>query len=302
LPNNINYELIIPFRFFGYNEQTRFLKKVILLLIIFTEKQIMKRLILFFAFSSQFLVYSQSNAPIVYVNGDFYLGSAYKGNYTDPESALSDVKTNQTYQLYSLNGFIATSLGEAPYSMAEPCPDVFVLKLDYNVPDSIEVVGIGGNWNAYPEKLKIESTEQQNYLDITSAILKEKGFTSPEVELDWVIRTDLENDGIDEVLICTSHFDEDLGTSAVKGDYSMVFLRKIIDGKVENIMIEGDFHPENNESGLDVQYNIVGILDVDNDGNYEIIISEKYYEGYSFSVYGLKGNKVELLLSIGCGV
>jgi len=245
---------------------------------------------------------SQKPAIIIDATHNLLMGGVKNGELLSSDDIVTYVKGGESYKLYSINGFISTVVGDKPESMGPPCDAVYsVTTTNKKTVNGIFVTGLSCHWNPYPKTLKITSTDQKVYKDIVAGILKGKGICNPDVELTAVIRTDLENDGVEEVLISATHFTNGLIPSGNKGDYSLIILRKIINGKVENIEIESIAYAENNSQGLPYRFQIANILDLDNDGIYEIIIFNEYYEGYGFVIYRISGSKVSNILSVGCG-
>ncbi|MDQ3799514.1 MAG: hypothetical protein M3384_08695, partial [Acidobacteriota bacterium] len=92
--------------------------------------------------------------------------------------------------------------------------------------------------------------------------------------------------------------------SAQRGSYSFVLLRKIVSGKVRNIIVTGDFVTKNINFGVPGKFEISSIADLNGDGKLEIIIYGAYYEGNWIEAYEMKGDKpagIEIL-NVSCGV
>jgi hypothetical protein len=88
-------------------------------------------------------------------------------------------------------------------------------------------------------------TTQAVYLDAVRDFLKTKGIEQPKVKIESTLRVDLEGDGEEEVLIsATNYFQKDdrVPMRSPAGSYSMVLLRRVVAGKVEAQLVEGEFH------------------------------------------------------------
>ena len=90
------------------------------------------------------------------------------------------------------------------------------------------------------------------------------------------------------------------------GSYSMVLLRRLVAGKVETQLIEGEFHPQayvRRDDSFDAPnaYKVIATLDLDGDGKMEIVVGSNYYEGEEITIYRYDPKKVEAVLSVGCG-
>lgn len=248
---------------------------------------------------------SQTYVPIIDVGTSMLIGGFSNGEWINSEQFQRKVKGGEQYNLYSLNGYLGTTKGSTPESFGEPCNETYSVSHSYktkSINENEYITGVACTWDAYPKKLVSLSTTQTTYIDITSNILKEKGITKPKVEINSIIKTDIENDGVDEVFISATYFNNSIMPGGIEtGDYSFVYLRKIINGKVENIILEGNFFPEGQNTEIAFRFKLCNILDLNNDGKLEFIIYGEYYEGYGFSIYKLQENKPVLILAASCG-
>jgi hypothetical protein len=87
-----------------------------------------------------------------------------------------------------------------------------------------------------------------------------------------------------------------------------VLLRRVVAGKVETQLVEGEFHPKaykanDDDSSFDAPnaYEVIAVLDLDGDGKMEIVVSSRYYEGEATTIYRCDPKKCDELLSVGCG-
>jgi hypothetical protein len=161
---------------------------------------------------------------------------------------------------------------------------------------------VGGSFNPLPRLPRLLSTEQQVYKDAAAAILRQKGITSPHVRLTQVIRVDLDGDGTEEVLVSATHYVKGLRPSAAPGDYSLVFLRRVVKGHVVTSLIAGDFFPKGVKFGAPGEHRVGAVLDLNGNGIMEIVLFGRYYEGDWVAAYRLQGDKVIKIFSAGCGV
>jgi len=174
------------------------------------------------------------------------------------------------------------------------------------------VIGLAAPWNALPRKSQVIDVTQQVYIDAVRDFLKTKGIEQPKVKIDSILRVDLDGDGEDEALIsATNYFSKDdrVPMRSPAGSYSMVLLRRVVAGKVETQLVEGEFYPKAYPKGTDDDasfnapnaYKLLAVLDLDGDGKMEIVIGSNYYEGEEITIYRCNPDKVEALLSVSCG-
>ena len=187
------------------------------------------------------------------------------------------------------------------------CSDVLAVSLSLKVEKG--VIALAAPWNALPRKPRVIDPTQQVYVDAARDFLKTKGIDQPKVKIDSILRVDLDGDGEEEVLISATNYfskDERLPMRSPAGSYSMVFLRRVVAGKVESQLVEGEFHPKayvRKEDSFDAPnaYKVIATLDLDGDGKMEIVVGSNYYEGEAITIYRCDPKKVEALLSVSCG-
>jgi hypothetical protein len=252
--------------------------------------------------------------PIVAFN-DFYrdskptgylLGASAGGQWLKPEAAAGLIPGGETYRLYTLTGEAGNSVGGKPAKgEAGPCSDTLFVTLTPYPAVRGSLVAVGGPWNAMPRRLKLASPETQAYKDAAAELLRRKGIDNPNVNLTQVIRVDLDGDGEDEVLVSATNYARfthgGLTPDARAGDYSLVFLRRVVQGKVVTRIITGEYYPKAKKFSGPTEHRIIGVLDLNGDGILEIVLSGRYYEGEWVEAYRVQGAKIIKLFSMGCG-
>jgi hypothetical protein len=151
-----------------------------------------------------------------------------------------------TYQVYGLTQSLGQAKGGKPKPSEEDvCSDVLTVSLSPK-PDK-GAVALAAPWNALPRKPQVIDPTQKVYVDAVRDFLKTKGIDEPKVKMDNIIRADLDGGGEEEVLIsATNYFRKDnrVPMRSPAGSYSMVLLRRVVAGKVETQLVEGEFHPK----------------------------------------------------------
>jgi hypothetical protein len=236
------------------------------------------------------------------IEGGCLLGGKLDNRWLKPKEMAGMLRGGETYRLYNMTRFIGTAFGSKPEKGGRAFPD-YVVKMAPLPAGPKEILAIGGQWNALPRVPRLSSTDQKIYQEAVAEILKKKGIKNPQVKLKQVIRVDLDGDGVEEVLITADTYGKQLYRHLQKkGSYSLVVLRKVIHGKVENLVIEEDYFPSTLKYGVPMRFWVGAVLDVDGDGVMEIVLHAMYYEGGGTSVHRVEGDKVIKVLVAGWGV
>jgi hypothetical protein len=141
------------------------------------------------------------------------------------------------------------------------------------------------------------------YIQATSELLETRVDGIPIINLTQVIRTDLEGDGSDEVIVAATTIPDDLISSQV-GDYSIVYLRKVIEGEVQTAIL-GESIVDNLDNLFQdlAVFEIAAVSDLNGDGQMEIVVNGRVWEGAFLQAWEYINDDlgpVEVL-SCGCG-
>jgi hypothetical protein len=245
--------------------------------------------------------------PIVEVESGYLFGAVADGKWIKADEAAKSLNKGE-YRIYGMTQSIGDAKGSKPKpSEEEVCSDMFVVSLSPKREKG--VIALAAPWNALPRKVQVIDPTQKVYVDAVREFLKTKGIEQPKVKIDKIVRVDLDGDGEEEVLIsATNYFEKDEGVPmrSPAGSYSMVVLRRMVAGKVETQLVEGEFHSKayvRKEDSFDAPnvYKLIATLDLDGDGKMEIVVSSRYYEGGATTIYRCDPKKIKTLLSVGCG-
>jgi FG-GAP repeat protein len=187
------------------------------------------------------------------------------------------------------------------------CSDVLAVSLSPKPEKG--AIALAAPWNALPRKPRVSDTTQPVYIDAVREFLKKKGIEQPKVKIENILRVDLDGDGEEEVLISATNYfskDERVPMRSPAGSYSMVLLRRVVAGKIQTQLVEGEFYPKAyvpSEASFNAPnaYKVIAVLDLDGDGKMEVVVASNYYEGEATTIYRCDPKKIEPLLSVGCG-
>jgi hypothetical protein len=236
----------------------------------------------------------------------YLLGASAGGQWLKPEAAAGLIPGGEQYRLYTLTGEVGNSVGSKPAKGEDACAETLYITLAPFPAGRGSLVAVGGPWNAMPRKLKISSPESQVYREAAAEILRSKGIDNPKVNLTQVLQVDLDGDGVEEVLVSATNYAEfgsgvGMTPDARAGDYSLVFLRKVVQGKVVTRIIKGEYYPKAKKFAGPAEHRVIGVLDLNGDGILEIVLSGRYYEGDWVDAYRVEGANIIKLFGMGCG-
>lgn len=251
---------------------------------------------------------AQDVHPIVSLRQYCLLGGASKQKFLEAGETAPLMRDHEKYRVYTLKG----AAGEVTVARTEPhqsCRDTVNIKPSPEITGGIAI----GNplWNPMPRTPQSLGTTDRVYSQAVASILRKNGIRNPKLKLNHVLRIDLEGDGVDEVVVSATYYAGGVGSETqgmtlnpAAGDYSLIFVRKMIRGRVQTIIVEEEYHPKagrQSNEGPPNAYDLDAILDINGDGRMEIIIDGGYYEGSWATVYSITGNKAQNVLWCGCG-
>jgi hypothetical protein len=200
----------------------------------------------------------------------------------------------------SLEQAVSTVTGSVPVTNEPPCDWVHWVTMTPSNSDT-PLLGIGGTHEPLPREPQLTSTGQDVYQEAVRSVLQQQGITNPDVNIIQIIRFDAEGDGVEEVLVNATRYEQPGFPVVNSGEYSLILLRKLVNGQVETQLISSDIHVEAAEFVAPLTFTIQNILDINQDGTLDVVIMSEYYEGDSVTIYTINGTVLEPVLECGCG-
>lgn len=259
--------------------------------------------LLFVFIASSSLAVSRKVCPVVDATDGILLGGSVDGRWSQDSEIAHLMKGGEKYKLYTLTKYIGESIGSKP---EEEEIGGYGVDIDSVPKVSEHVIGISSKWNAMPRVPRVQSVIQKTYIEVVRRFLQGEGIRNPKVNVTQVIRVDLEGDGTDEVLISATVGRKGYGelpeVRATAGDYSVVLMRKLINGSVATLCLDSQIHSKPEIGKIPDKFYIPAILDFNGDGIMEVAVSWRYYEGHGVNVYSVKGRTVKPVIGGGWGV
>jgi hypothetical protein len=148
---------------------------------------------------------------------------------------------------------------------------------------------------------RLSAAAASGYAAAVRQLLVQHGIRNPVARVTGAVRVDLDGDGTQEVIVSAFRSTGNGSFTVGAGDYSMVFVRKLVRGVVRTIMLEQEYHPVAKGETTTNEYTIAGAWDLDGDGGSEIVLRASYYEGGWTTIYRIRGATAQNLVSAGCG-
>ncbi|THF84769.1 hypothetical protein E7T09_19230 [Deinococcus sp. KSM4-11] len=244
-----------------------------------------------------------------------YLLGAWQGGRWVPASAgLAHEVRSGAYRRHMLGGRPATAQGGPAESMGDPCADAYQVPLTPESPASAFEVFTTSAQVLQPRPVTLLPTSNTTYREIVRQELVRRGVRSPVVTITTLLRTDLDGNGTQEVVIEASRFQERSGNfpppTGQPGDYSLLLLRHVAGGKAvttvlgEYVAPPTPYDPASTAPmPLATTYRLAGLADLNGDGRVELITYGAYYEGDSFAAQEwTPASGLKVRLETGCGV
>lgn len=214
------------------------------------------------------------------------------------------VSGGEDYQVVSFAGS-GIVRGGAPTELCEP---VFNPGVELSDPARLGEwpgpvgVAISAPWIVQPHLLEVLAPTS-THIGHARELLASHGLDIAAPIVKQVLRVDLEGDGVNEVVVVAASIEQPFWT-VNPGDYSVAFMRKVVDGEVQTLILGGLIATApGGEGDIQYVYSIGGIGDLNGDGKMEIVLHGSYYEGEWVEIWEYVNDDLGLMrrLSAGCG-
>lgn len=246
--------------------------------------------------------------PILYGDRNIVqvAGGRANGSWMDPEEMADFMKAGDLFTFYSLAGMgdpaklISVDASAPPDVFAKFGGDAFIAPLSIGVAVT--------PWNALPRAPELLNNDRNDLRDEVAGFLKENNQADAPVRITEVVSIDLEGDGIEEIIVTATNLKLTpdgvpvVNPGAAPGgqhpaalsenEYSLMFLRKVVDGKPKTIPLQESFYKVPHEGRVAENFRLAAVLDLDGDGVQEIVTRVDNFEAGWINVFQVKGAKV----------
>ena len=235
------------------------------------------------------------------------IGGSMRGIIADAEAVASALKHKDAYTLVRMDetrGEVVSVGAPEPMDDGGDCESSYIQELTFSDDQlglfQVALKGKPGDVRAkLPKNFVRMPVDDEDHIKIVEKALTDGGLANPKVSIKQLLAADLDGDGRQETLINalnTARGDEK------KGEYSILLLRREIAGKQHIVEIKKQISLEDKaEPSLLVEHTVVSLMDVDNDGNAELILYGAFAFGEGWEVLKVKGKIAEQALFCGCG-
>ncbi|UBV41941.1 VCBS repeat-containing protein [Deinococcus taeanensis] len=242
----------------------------------------------------------------------YLLGGASGGRWLTPGQVRPLLTGQERYVRLAPGQPRVTVRGRHADTLGEPCEATLTVPLT-PAPAGLAVF-TSPALAAQPRPVVALPTTNATYTQIMQQELRRRGLLTPRVTLTRLVRTDLDGNGTQEIILEASQYRDRSGPFPPPvgrpGDYSLLLLRQVRSGQAVTTVLGAHVAPQRPWDAGDpapmpmaTLHRLAGVADLNGDGRMEVIVHSAYYEGAGFSVQewtpaGLKSTP----LGSGCGV
>jgi hypothetical protein len=231
--------------------------------------------------------------------------SATTGGWVSQE-ALQASHIFLPLHLYQQNILLASLQDSLYYPVEHTCPDgasvlrvPFLAWLTLGI-KSFDVLAVSENsWQGIlDEQVTWLDGVPPVYQDAIKEWLIAQGFEEPVVNIRNIVSTDLNQDGIGEVIIEARNLQSHESTHA--GDYSVILMRAVVGNSVEITPIVANIYPTADSESLPQAHYLTAITDLNGDGNGEIVVDTLMDLSRQTFVFEIQDRQPQLVLTAPC--
>jgi hypothetical protein len=224
----------------------------------------------------------------------------------DPDRT-APVAGGEQYQVVHLGDTVTDATGSGLRTGCDPSGRPSAVDVGLPQPGSDRdsgPVAVTGVPEPRPRPVTVIDPSGATYRAAAAEVLAGLGIDDPQPAVRQVVRGDLAGDGTYEVFVVVERLTDPEGLIAGKGDYSVVFMRRMVAGELRTFVVAQSIADSRAGGTRFVQaHDLDALADLNGDGRMEVVVGYRYYEGAGTAVYEVApdGGLVQVLYR-GCGV
>lgn len=251
---------------------------------------------------------SKVDSPAVVVGPATVAGWWDGGRWVRADGTLPvPAEGGESYKLVGLSSEVEQATGSEVMKGCEPVPgsskiEVEGLRRSFNDPLEQTRIAVSGVADPVPRQAA-QLPASAPYVEAARSLLAERGVQEEFPQVVQVVRVDLDGDGRDEAAVVAERIADQQGLFGRPGDYSMVFVRSVVDEQVvTSVIAETVAEDEPGVTPFVQSHRVSAAADLNGDGRMELVVAAKYYEGAGVVFYELGSDgRVSEILASGCG-
>lgn len=239
-----------------------------------------------------------SFSPVFYGSSSFLLlgGVRQDQGWVAAENAFAYVNNEAEYDFFNPRGSI--KLRGSMLEFSPTCKQYF-MRSAVVLPESM--VGVAGGWVTGKRETRDLSPNDSAYMQAVTEWFQSKGTPAGKIHITRILQTDIEGDGVNEVLLSATYFKDESGHMTETGDYSVVLMRKVSGNQVLTIPLISEYYVSSApELSYPKTYTLAEAIDLNQDGNLEVVVDVSRWEGAGAIVFRVDGQNVREVLRAIC--
>ena len=254
------------------------------------------------ATTSTSLVAGDGTDPAGPIVGPTGVIGSWSGSEWEPRPGGEQPGAGLDYTVLGLGDALSTARGEA---VSEDCPaqratsgvDVGV-DLDAGAGGGPPPIAVAGVAEPRPRAIELFDTDAAVYRQAAVDVGADLGATTPPT-VAQLLRADLDGNGTDEVVGAAEHISDPEGLSPAVGDWSVVFLRRVVRNDVATDVLASSV--VGGGGGRLDRIQVATLADLNGDGTMEVALNGRSSTGEWTSIHALDGDGVPSeVLRAGC--
>ena len=239
-------------------------------------------------------------AVIYDAHTDTILGGFKDALWVDSETAAAALLGGEFYHLFRLGQLLGQGTGSATLEIGGICPG-YTVKLTPPPAEPSALAVTGATWAVAPRlvaPVELSQLERQAVADFLAG--QGLAISAAELAVQEAYGADLDGDGLGEIVVVASRLKDDGRTPAVNaGDYALAAVLMDFGGQLHVEPLVLDIYSQADDLAYPWRLRVSGILELNGDGNLEVILAGDRWEGTSATVYavGAAGGSTPLLES-----